>query len=139
SAAAMALSNLEMRISHTSFSSPTIHVTLRNNSPSTTFTILTWDTPFDSKAVALGVFHVQDVAASTELPSLNLKINRKLPPSREALVELAPGKELGQDVKFEEPFMKLEKGKEYRVQAKGRWKGVWPVVATDVKDDDLTA
>lgn len=137
--AGMAQSSLEMRLSQVSSSPPTIRVNLRNRSPSTTFTILTWDTPFDPKAVALGVFRLKDIATGAEVPSLNLKINRMLPPSKDALIELAPEKDVSVEVKFEEPFMKLENGKQYQVQARGRWKGVWTAAAADVNEDSLAA
>jgi hypothetical protein len=136
---AMALSSLTLSLSQVAASPPTIAVTLRNTSPNTHFTVLTWDTPFDPKAVALGIFRVKDTATGGELPTLDLKINRQLPPARDALVELAPGKEVSQEVKFEEPFMKLEKGKQYSVRAVGRWKGVWPVATGQLQDDDLAA
>ena len=135
----MALSSLTLSLSQISGSPPTIAVTLRNTSPSTHFTVLTWDTPFDPKAVALGIFRVKDAATGAELPSLDLKINRLMPPARDALVELGPGKEVSQEVKFEEPFMKLEKGKQYTVRAIGAWKGVWPVESAQLQEDDLSA
>ena len=35
--------------------------------------------------------------------------------------------------------MQLENGKQYQVQAKGHWKGVWPTAIADVNEDALTA
>ena len=62
----MALSNLTLSLRQVSTSPPTIAVTLRNTSPDTHFTVLTWDTPFDPKAVALGIFRVKDKATAAE-------------------------------------------------------------------------
>lgn len=131
------LSMLELSLEQSSASPPTLNVKVRNSSPSKTFSILQWDTPFDPKAIALGVFRIVDSSSGTELPAMNMKLNRKLPPSRDQLIEIAPGKEHRTEVKFEPPLANLDKGKFYAIQAKGRWKGVWPMAADEVTESDL--
>jgi hypothetical protein len=133
------LSDLSLTLSQASQTPPTIKVKLSNSSPSTSYTVLTWDTPFDQKAIALGIFRIVDASSGTELPAMNMKLNRKLPPPRDALIEISPGNDVTQDVVFEKPLANLEQGKSYEIQAKGSWKAVWPRTANQVDDSDLGA
>lgn len=134
---ASGLSSLELSLEQPDTSSPTLKVNLRNTSPDTPFTILTWDTPLDPKALALGVFRMVDASSGSELLAMNMKLNRKLPPSRDQLIEIGPGKDYSTEVKFEPPLAQLHKGKSYVIQAIGRWKGVWPVAASELNESDL--
>jgi hypothetical protein len=116
---------------------PTILVTISNLHQSTTLTLLTWDTPFDEKALVLGIFNFVDTKTNEALQSPNLKINRGLPPPRDAFLEIAPRKAITKEIILDGPGAKLEKGKEYDVQARGRWKAVWHASVLDVGDQNL--
>lgn len=131
------LSDLVVSLSQTKKSPPTITVTLSNESPSKPYTVLNWDSAFDSVALGIGVFHIFDSVIGEELPSMEMKLNRVLPPPREDLIDLAPGKDFRTDVKLEPPLANLVPGREYKIQAKGRWKGAWPKAAEKVTESDL--
>jgi hypothetical protein len=118
-------------------SPPTILVTATNLHPSTSLTLLTWDTPFDDKALLLGVFRFVDTSTHEALPSPGLKINRQLPPLRDAFLEIKPRHAITKEITLDSPAVKVEKGKEYDVQARGKWKAVWHASVVDIGDDNL--
>jgi hypothetical protein len=98
---------------------------------------LTWDTPFDDKALQLGIFKVKNTVTSEEIPSLDMKINRKLPPPREAFLEVKAHHAITKEIVVAGPAMQLENGVEYEVQAKGRMKAVWHASVEDIGDENL--
>jgi hypothetical protein len=116
---------------------PTILVTATNLHQSTSITLLTWDTPFDEKALLLGIFRFIDASTNEALPSPGLKINRGLPPPRDAFLEVGPRHAITKEFVLDGPGVRLEKGKEYDVQAKGRWKAVWHASVLDIGDENL--
>jgi hypothetical protein len=129
--------NLSISEKSPSTSPPTILVTATNLHQSTSLTLLTWDTPFDEKALVLGIFNFIDTSTNEALQSPNLKINRGLPPPREAFIEIGPRKAVAKEIVLDGRGANLEKGKEYDVQARGRWKAVWRASVLDVGDQNL--
>jgi hypothetical protein len=116
---------LELKESDPKTSPPTIIATVTNLHESTTVTLLTWDTPFDEKALLLGLFTIKDIEHDHTIPSPGLKLNRKLPPPKEAFLEIAPRHAIAKEIVLEGPGAQLEKGARYEIQSKGRWKAVW--------------
>jgi len=129
--------DLGVKLSHAESSKPAVRVTLTNLHPTSSITVLKWDTPLDPQAVALGIFHVVEKSTGKEVPPLGLKINRRLPPPREDLIELQPRHAATQDVVLETQGFTLEKGKSYHVQARGKWRAVWHADAADVGEENL--
>lgn len=132
-------STLSLSISEKSpaTSPPTILVTATNLHQSTSLTLLKWDSPFDEKALVLGIFSFIDTSTNEALPSANLKINRGLPPPRDAFLEIGPRQAITKEFVLDGPGTKLGKGKEYDVQAKGKWKAVWHASVLDIGDENL--
>ncbi|KAF2432833.1 hypothetical protein EJ08DRAFT_647922 [Tothia fuscella] len=118
-------------------SPPTILVTATNLHSQTSLTLLTWDSPFDDKALLLGVFRLVDLSNNEAVPSPNLRINRALPPPRDAFLEIRPRQAITKEIVLDNPAMKMQRGKDYSVQGKGQWKAVWHASVTDVGDDNL--
>lgn len=100
-------------------------------------TLLKWDTPFDDKALLLGIFDIKNVKTGEMLPNLNIKLNRLMPPPRDAFLEIKPRNAITKEIVLFEPGTKLEKGVEYEIQAKGRWKAVWHASVRDIGDENL--
>jgi hypothetical protein len=128
--------DLEFKLSQISRSPPSVLVTLRNNSPSSTFTILKWGTPLDPQATNLGVFRLTDVKTGKKVETVIIKVSRKMPPSREDLQEIAPGTEHAIEVIFDKPWMSTEPAR-YQIKAEGQYHGVWEKPASQVKESEL--
>lgn len=121
------LSQLHVSLSQASKSPPTVSIKVTNNSPSPV-TILTWDSPLDPIALSLGLFSVTPSGASEPLDITRVMVSRKMPPSDESLVSLAPGESRENEVVLRELLVPVEKlkGRKSTVEVKGRWMGVWP-------------
>lgn len=128
---------LTLAVKEPSTSPPTLLVTATNLHDSTSMTLLKWDTPFDDKALVLGIFDIKNVKSGETLPNLNLKLNRVTPPPRDAFLEIEARNAISKEIVLSEPGAKLEKDVEYEVQAKGRWKAVWHASVKDVGDENL--
>ncbi|KAF7137132.1 hypothetical protein CNMCM5793_007196 [Aspergillus hiratsukae] len=110
-----------------------INIAIRN--PATTpVTFLNWGTPFDPKASILGVFHINDTTTDNPITLDTINFNRKLPPSRDDLVEIPAESSMERTVTIPVP---LEEGHEYAVQAKGIWHGIWECAREEVTDSQL--
>jgi hypothetical protein len=129
--------HLVLTLNQTGSSRSSVRVTLTNLHTTTSVTVLLWDSPFDPQAVQTGVFRITDPSTNQEIPSLGMKVNRRLPPSREDFLELEPRHAITKDVVLGTPGLNLEKGKTYAVQAKGRWRAVWHASVLDIGEDNL--
>jgi hypothetical protein len=123
---------LELKASDTKTSPPTIIATVTNLHESTTVTLLIWDTPFDEKALLLGLFTIKDIEHGHTLPSPGLKLNRKLPPPKEAFLEIAPRHAIAKEIVLEGPGAQIEEGARYEIQATGKWKAVWHASVVEI-------
>jgi hypothetical protein len=130
---------LEFKLSQISKSPPSLLVTVKNNSPSSTFTFLKWGTPLDTQALNLGVFKLTDADTGEQVPIDKLMINRKTPPSREDLQETAPGTEYSTEIVLDKPWMPSKKPAKYSVSVEGEFKGIWEKKAADIKGEELDA
>ncbi|TLD28016.1 hypothetical protein E2P81_ATG06362 [Venturia nashicola] len=129
---------LTLAIKEPSTSPPTLLATATNLHDSTSMTLLKWDTPFDDKAVLLGIFNIKDVKSGETLPNLNMKINRVTPPPHDAFLEIQPRSAITKELILSDmPGAKLEKDAEYEIQAKGTWKAVWHASVKDIGDENL--
>ncbi|KAE9970527.1 hypothetical protein EG328_006179 [Venturia inaequalis] len=129
---------LTLAIKEPSTSPPTLLVTATNLHDSTSMTLLKWDTPFDDKALLLGIYNIKDVKSGEMLPNLNMKVNRVTPPPRDAFLEIEPRSAITKELVLSEiPGAKLEKDAEYEIQAKGKWKAVWHASVKDIGDENL--
>lgn len=129
---------LEFKLSQISKNPPSLLVTLKNNNPSSPFTILKWGTPLDSAATNIGVFKLVNAETGEEVKQDGLMINRMMPPSQEDLVTVAPGTEEATEVVFDKPWMPKDPAK-YKVVAAGEFKGVWDRDSAHVKASELEA
>jgi hypothetical protein len=130
---------LSFRLSQISKNPPSLLVTLQNNHPSSTFTILKWGTPLDPQAQNLGVFKLSDFDTGKEIPTDIIKIARKMPPSRDDLLEIAPGTEHATEIILDKPWMPERKPAKYRVRVEGEFHGVWEKPAKEVGGDEVEA
>lgn len=130
---------LEFKLSQISRNPPSLLVTLKNNNPSTPFTLLKWGTPLDSQASNLGVFKLVDEETGSEVPTDILMLNRKMPPSKEDLVTVAPGTEEATEVVFDKPWMPGKMPAKYKVKAEGSFAGIWGQYGGDLEESDLEA
>jgi len=116
----------------------TIACTIRNTDPEHTISFLTWDTPFDPTAANTGVLALKDAETDADIPSPGMKINRKMPPPRDALVEIAPKSSAERELNLSSPWIPTD-GKKYQVAVHGTWRAVWQKPATQVSDEELAA
>ncbi|KAH8747166.1 hypothetical protein F5883DRAFT_584408 [Diaporthe sp. PMI_573] len=121
------LSQLHVSLSQASKSPPTVSIKVTNNSPSPV-TILSWESPLDQLALSLGLFRITPSGASEPLEIDRIMVSRKMPPSGDSLVSLAPGESRENQVVLKEILVPAEKlkGKKSTVEVSGRWMGVWP-------------
>lgn len=127
-----------MKVRLSSGSSPSVlKVTVENESRSNTYALLTWNTPLDEQALNIGALTLEDAKTGEAVPGPQMKVNRKLPPSRDAVLEVAPQSTASKEVKLSVPWLPKD-GKTYRVKVQGPWKAVWAKPATQVTDEELS-
>jgi len=126
---------LKITLSPISHSPPSILVTLKNTSPSQTYTLLTWSTPLDPQALNLGLFHFKNLDTGEELEVPKLMVNRLLPAKKEDLEEVGPGKEVRREVVLQRPWMPKE-GR-WGVWVEGSWRGVWEKNKGEITEEDV--
>ncbi|KAJ5762590.1 uncharacterized protein N7511_005972 [Penicillium nucicola] len=115
---------------------PAIHITASvHNAADFPITFLKWATPLDPQAGVLGVFEIWDKAQNKTMPVPIIKVSRKLPASREDLVEILPRQTLQTTITL--PTTNLDKGNEYSIRARGVWHAVWPTGLVDVTASQL--
>jgi hypothetical protein len=114
-----------------------ILVKIQNKNPSSSFTFLTWDTPFDPQAMNLGVFKLRDAETGDLVEGVEIRINRMLPPPREALVEVGPGSEVTKKVELDAPWIPKHTSKNYTIEAVGRWHSVWNQSSSSIQEQEL--
>lgn len=111
-------------------------IELSNTSADRAVTFLSWDTPFDPRALDLGVVVLSDADSGEEFPGPGLKLNRKLPPSLDDLVEIAPGQTMRRELPLK-GFWLPEKDTRIRVHARGEWKAIWTASKAQISEADL--
>ncbi|KAF2452067.1 hypothetical protein P171DRAFT_376698 [Karstenula rhodostoma CBS 690.94] len=130
---------LEIKLSQISRNPPSLLVTLKNNNPTTPFTLLKWNTPLDPQAANLGLFTLVDDETGKEIPTDGLKVNRLMPPSADDLATVAPGTEEAHEVVMNKPWLPEKKPAKYKVSVKGTFSGVWDRYGGDLGTGELEA
>lgn len=132
------ISTEDLKIQLSSGSSSTVlKVTVKNESKSKTFSLLTWNTPLDEQALNIGALTLEDAKTGHAVPGPQMKVNRKLPPPRDAVLEVSPQSTVSREVNLSFPWIPKD-GKVYRVQVQGPWKAVWAKPASQITDDELS-
>lgn len=116
----------------------TVACTIRNTDSEHTISFLTWDTPFDPTAVNTGVLTLKDAETGADVPSPDMKLNRQMPPPRDALVEIAPESSAERELNLSSPWIPTD-GRKYQVGVHGTWRAVWQKPAAQVTNEDLAA
>ncbi|OCK85694.1 hypothetical protein K432DRAFT_377463 [Lepidopterella palustris CBS 459.81] len=130
-------SNLVFTLAQTSKSPIKLQVTLRNTHPSSAITVLKWDSPLDPQAPNLGVFRITNAATGEDVDIPRLMVNRLLPPSRDALQDIAAGSEYSTEVVLDKSWMPSDRWTKYKVKVAGRWKAVWAKPVQDIDANEL--
>ncbi|KXT08519.1 hypothetical protein AC579_985 [Pseudocercospora musae] len=117
---------------------PTVHLAIQNKNTATPLTLLTWDTPLDPSALNTGVLTISDASSGEAIPGPELKMNRLLPPPREALVTIAPGGTVEKEVELVAPWIPRD-GRSVTVSAQGSWRAVWSKRQESIDEEELTA
>ncbi|EDN98881.1 predicted protein [Sclerotinia sclerotiorum 1980 UF-70] len=105
-------------------SPPTISlkVTLRNTSDKPV-SFLRWSTPFDIRAVPMGIFKFQSVASGDFAPCLELKLNRKIPRegvfSDDDIITIDAGAEESKTIEIKAPEVVLARGEKEDFESEG--------------------
>ena len=86
---------------------PTVLLTVSNPSPSTAYTLLTWGSPLDPLAFALGHFPLTLVSTNASIPLNVVAIKRAGPPNLDAYLTIRPGENLERTVILREPTVDL--------------------------------
>jgi hypothetical protein len=128
---------LEFTLAQTSKDPPSLSVTLKNSSPKTTYTLLTWGTPIDASALNTGVFSIVDSKTGKDVEQITMQIRRLMPPSDDQFVSLAPGQKKSVEVVFNRPWMPEDKPAKYKVKAEGEFGGLWDKKKSEVTGDEI--
>ncbi|ATZ56099.1 hypothetical protein BCIN_12g06310 [Botrytis cinerea B05.10] len=107
-------------------SSPIIKLKVTLSNPSDkAVSFLRWSTPFDLRAVPMGIFEFKSVATGDLAPCLGLKLNRKMPRegvfSDDDIITIDAGAKETKDIEIKAPEVVLKSGEKYVVHAKGFW------------------
>ncbi|CAD0084118.1 unnamed protein product [Aureobasidium vineae] len=131
-------STRDLKIQLSPGSSPSVlKVTVENESQTQAFSLFTWDTPLDEQALNIGALTLEDAKTGQAVPGPQMKVNRKLPPPRDAVVEVPPQSTASREVNLSFPWIPKD-GKVYRVQVQGSWKAVWAKPASQLTDEELS-
>jgi hypothetical protein len=134
----MSSSSQDLKIQLSAGSSPSVlKVTVENKSQSQTFSLLTWNTPLDEQALNIGALTLEDAESGKPVPGPQMKVNRKLPPPRDAVLEVSPQSTVSREVNLSFPWIPKD-GKVYRIQVQGTWKAVWAKSASQITDEELS-
>ncbi|KAG8162046.1 hypothetical protein KVR01_007811 [Diaporthe batatas] len=133
----LSLDNLEVSLAQASpADTPRLSVSVKNTHPSTTLTLLRWDSPLDPLALQLGLIAVTPAGgASAPLDMPTIQIRRAMPPDAESLVTLRPGESASSVVELRDSFVPRDtwaQGKA-KIGMRGSWAAIWP----GLRKDDL--
>lgn len=109
----------------------TLTARLTNTDATTSYTLVTWDTPLDPLALKLGLATIA-LPDGTVLDLPTIQVRRKYPPAADSIVTLAPGESREQAFALEGPVVPVERiregGGRALVRLSGAWQaGVWAV------------
>ncbi|KAM0280538.1 hypothetical protein ACHAQH_003983 [Verticillium albo-atrum] len=131
------LSKLAVDIHQTATSPPTLAVKVTNNYDGP-LTVLTWDSPLDPSAIALGLLAITPAGADKPLDLPIMQFRRVMPPHPDNLVTLQPGESRTRDLILKEPAVPIDElGGKATVRVKGTWSSVWPTTADKLTPEEL--
>ncbi|KAK4089848.1 hypothetical protein PCL_05831 [Purpureocillium lilacinum] len=140
SIAAMAsnpIDKLAIALHQTSGSPATVRATVTNNNDHPV-TVLTYQSPLDPAALALGLLSITPSGASQPLELPTIKMSRQWPPQGDALVSLDAGASATNDLVLEKPKVPTDKlGEEATVVLEGKWMAVWPKARSELSDEEI--
>ena len=128
--------DLQLSVQLATSSGDKLTITISNQDSTTPRTFLQWDTPFDIRALDMGVLRLEDAETGDELPSPGLKLNRKLPPPRDDLIEVPAGGEVSKEIELKAPWLPTD-GRKVRVRAEGEWKAAWKKGKDEIVEAEL--
>jgi hypothetical protein len=119
------VSNLQISLSQTSTSPPTIQVAVTNKNDGPV-TVTTYDTPLDPLAVQLGLLRIIPSGAEAPLELETIYVRRQWPPPEDCFITIESGKTAINDLVLKEPVVPLDTlGASVTVKLAGRWEAVW--------------
>lgn len=128
------ISQLEVHLFPTS-SHASVQVSIQNTNPTQAMTILIWNSPFDTLAPLMGILALSDSHTGEPLPSPGLMMQRTMPPSRNALIEIPAQGSVERNISLSHRLLPY-KGP-VKVHAAGRWLAVWTKAIDDISRTDL--
>ncbi|KAG9254751.1 uncharacterized protein F5Z01DRAFT_92165 [Emericellopsis atlantica] len=103
-----------------------------------TVSILTYDSPLDQAAFALGLLSLTPSGKDTALELATVQFRRIWPPTRDHLVELAAGESKTSEIEVKPAMVSKETlGETATALLKGEWRAVWPKAKDDISDASL--
>ncbi|KAK3314169.1 hypothetical protein B0H66DRAFT_373048 [Apodospora peruviana] len=104
--------SLILSLEQTSATPPTMRLTVTNTSDTETYTLLTWSSPLDPLALALGLVTVAIPSPDNEkstvpFPIPQIMLRRVMPPPMDAFVTLSPGESASNEVVFRDPVVDM--------------------------------
>lgn len=112
-----------------------VDVTVRNNADHPV-TVLAWDTPLDPQAGLLGVFEAIDATTNDTVPLPTARFARQLPPPPESFVEIGSHEDY-KITTIVPTIGVITPGTEYKLEAKGSWRAVWPKTKDAISTETL--
>jgi hypothetical protein len=131
------LSFLSISIKQSNLSPPKLTLSVTNNYTAP-ITILKWDSPLDPLVLQLGHISLTPKGASQPLELPQIQIRRKMPPGKDALINLAPGDTRHNEVELREAIVPLDKLKGgIQVVCKGSFTSVWTAKSEEISEESL--
>jgi hypothetical protein len=140
------LTGLNVSITQSTTSPPTIVATVKNNNPHLV-TITSYQSPFDKLILELGnlsIFPGGDDSDSSSTKSdpnkplayPTIKLKRVWPPPKDSLVTLGPGESQTAEIVIRDPVPLRELGSSATVKLSGRWMSVWRKAKEEIGEAD---
>ncbi|KAJ6443292.1 hypothetical protein O9K51_04471 [Purpureocillium lavendulum] len=131
------IDKLAVALHQTASSPPTVRATVTNNNDHA-ITVLSYQSPLDPAALALGLLAVTPSGASQPLELPVIKMSRQWPPQGDSLVSLAAGASMTNDLVLESPKVPVDKlGDMATVLMEGQWMAVWPKARGELSDKEI--
>ncbi|RDA92805.1 hypothetical protein CP533_0802 [Ophiocordyceps camponoti-saundersi (nom. inval.)] len=120
-----------------SLSPPTVRATVSNKNAHAV-TILSYQSPLDNLALALGLLSITPSGSSEPIELPIIRAKRVWPPADESLIVVEAGASATNDFVLEEPHVPVEKlGDSATVVVRGRWMAVWPKSRAKLTRSDI--
>ncbi|VUC33971.1 unnamed protein product [Clonostachys rosea] len=133
-----AIAGLKLNIKHTPGSSPPEIVAVVVNENKFPVSILSYESPLDPLAVALGQLEITPAGAKAPLELNKINVRRVWPPTRDQLITVGPGGSVMSSILLKEDTVPpgVLQGK-VSMELKGRWQAVWSIRKENIPDRSL--